>query len=59
MSSEEAAVTPPSVGYDSSMRDVHGFPGKYTIVKDILPGTPSSDPRDVRTTVPFPGTCPV
>ena len=36
------------------LRDEHGFPGKYTIVKDYVPGTPSSDPRDVRTTVPFP-----
>ena len=41
------------------LRDEHGFPGKYTIVKDYVRETPSSDPRDVRTTVPFPGTCPV
>ena len=41
------------------LRDEHGFPGKYTNRQGLRPGTPSSDPRDVRTTVPFPGTCPV
>ena len=41
------------------LRDEHGFPGKYTIVKDYVSRTPSSYPRDVLTSVPPSGTCPV
>ena len=41
------------------LRDEHGFPGKYTIGKDYVSRTPSSYPRDVLTSVPPSGTCPV
>ena len=41
------------------LRDEHGFPGQVHNRQGLRTGTPSSDPRDVRTTVPFPGTCPV
>ena len=37
------------------LRDEHGFPGKYTIVKDYVPGAASTDTRDVRAAVPSSG----